>query len=194
MRRPVLALLGVLALAGCGGSSPSAPTLTTSKFRGAEVQPAKAKDFALRDQDGKLVRLSSLRGRWVLLAFIYTHCPDVCPLIAANLNSAMRQLGPKAKVSVLAVTVDPKRDTRAAVRRYIRERRLLPQFRYLIGSRTQLLPVWKAYGVAVEPGKLDTVSHGAFEPLIDPSGRVRLIYDSRVKASDVVHDLRLLGA
>ena len=88
---------------------------------------------------GTPVTLAGQRGRYVLVTFLYTHCPDVCPLIAANLNAALRTLGAGTKhVRVLAVSVDPKGDTAAAVRAYRTRMHLLPQFRYLIGTRAEL--------------------------------------------------------
>ncbi len=131
----------------------------------------------------------------MLVTFLYVHCPDVCPLIAQNLNGALRQLGPKRdRVRVLAVSVDPAGDTPRAVKRYVAERGLLPQFRYLIGSRTELTPIWAAWHVlAVRQGP-DVVDHVAYTVLVDPTGKERLLYDSRVKARQVLHDLRLLFA
>jgi protein SCO1/2 len=173
---------------GCGGGAKQLA------FRGSAVDnPSPSPDFSLRDQQGRTVRLSAQRGRVVVIAFLYTRCPDVCPIIAANLNQALRTLGPQARdVRVLAVSVDPKGDTPRAVRRYVREHRLLPQFRYLIGSRRQLARVWKAYGVAINPNKLDLVDHTAYELLVDPKGIGRVIYDSHVRTSAVVHDIRAL--
>jgi protein SCO1/2 len=131
----------------------------------------------------------------VLVTFLYVHCPDVCPLIAQNLNAALRQLGPRrSRVRVLAVSVDPKGDTPAAVKRYVSARRLLPQFRYLIGARAKLAPVWASYHVLSVSQKPDVVDHVAYTVLIDPKGRMRLLYDAQVKARQVVHDLRLLAA
>ena len=57
-----------------------------------------AQDFALRDYHGKIVRLSGQRGRVVLLTFLYTRCPDVCPLLAANLNAVLRSLARRSGV------------------------------------------------------------------------------------------------
>ena len=152
-----------------------------------------APDFALHDEDGRLVRLSAQRGHFVLLAFLYTHCQDVCPLIASNLNDALRELGPaRRNVRILAVSVDPKGDTRQAVRRFLSSRHALPQFRYLIGTREELAPVWQGYDVVVDPGDLDTVEHSAFEWLIDPRGTFRIGYESTVTSEQVLHDLRLL--
>jgi protein SCO1 len=165
-----------------------------SPLRGSPLTPpTRPADFALRDQDGRLVRLSAQRGRVVVVAFLYTQCPEVCPLIAQNLNTALRRLGgERSRVRVLAVSVDPAGDTRAAVRRYVRAHRLLPEFRYLTGSRSQLARVWRRYHVAVQPGKPDTVDHTAYELLVDPQGRGRALYDARVRAADVVHDVRAL--
>jgi protein SCO1/2 len=186
----VLAAAGTLLLAGCGGSKQGASTLRG----GAIADPAPAADFALRDQDGRLVRLSGQRGKTVIVAFLYTRCPDVCPLIAENLNLALRRLGPKAQaVRVLAISVDPRGDTAAAVRRYVREHHLLPEFRYLRGNRAQLQPIWEAYGVAADANRLDLVDHTAYELLVDAGGKARATYDARVRAADVVHDVEALS-
>src|SRR5262249_20851971 len=150
---PLLAI--VVLAAGCGSAEKKAAqpdaSAATSKFMGSAVPgpPLDAPNFALRDQDGKLVRLSAQRGNDVVVAFLSTKARDVCPVIAGNLNAALRRLGPGGKTRVLAVSVDPKNDTPAAVRRYVKAHRLVPQFRYLIGTKAQLAPVWKAYHVAV---------------------------------------------
>jgi protein SCO1 len=190
-----LAVLAVVVL-GCTacGSSPhkTASGPPPSGYRGFVLRPpAVAPDFRLRDQSGRLVGPGADRGRWLVVAFLYTHCPDVCPLIANNLGAAQREL---PALVVLAVSVDPKRDTRAAVRRFLVLHRLGPRFRYLTGTRSQLRPVWTAYHVASTPGPKGTVSHSAFELLVDPKGRERLLYDSTLKAADLVHDLRKLSA
>jgi len=165
------------------------PRLAGQAVVGRPVAP----DLALRDQDEKLVQLSSQRGRLVLLAFLYTHCRDVCPLIAGNLNDALRQLGSaRNSVRVLAVSVDPRNDTPQAVRRFIKTHRLLPQFRYLTGTRQWLEPVWQAYHLVINPTNPDTVAHSAFVLLIDQAGLERAVYTSHVRAADLVHDLRLL--
>jgi protein SCO1/2 len=157
------------------------------------VNPPHAPDFALRDQSGRLVRLSAFRGLRIV-TFLYTHCPDVCPLIAANLNLALRQLGrDRTRVRVLAISVDPRGDTPAAVRQFVSSHRLLPQFRYLTGSPAQLRRVWSSYNIVADPDRTDrAISHSAFEILVDRSGRERLFYDAQVRASAVVHDVRLL--
>src|SRR5712671_4846475 len=108
MRRLAL-LLAVAVLAGCGGTSHPSAT-PASRFHGSLLDPpTPAAPIALHDQAGRLVRLSALRGNTVFVTFLYTHCPDVCPLIADNLNRVLRGLGPKrAATRVLAVSVDPK--------------------------------------------------------------------------------------
>jgi protein SCO1/2 len=190
-----LAAALALLLAGCGGSRKPAASFPASPYAGASWPGPSPPSFALRDQAGKLVRLSSLRGKFVVVTFLYTHCPDVCPLIAAQLNQVLRSLGARrGGVRVLAVSVDPKGDTPRAVRQFVRSRRLLPEFRYLTGTRAQLAPVWKSWHVAVGANLSRTYSfHSAYELLLDRSGKARLLYSSDVKARDVLHDLRLLG-
>jgi protein SCO1/2 len=191
---PIILLAAVLA--GCG-SSTAANTTTTAKprFAGGELTPpATAPPIALHDANGDGVTLATQHGRYVLVTFIYTHCPDVCPLITQNLNAALRVIGPNArrKVRVLAVSVDPQGDTPRAVRAYIREKHLYPQFQYLIGSRAELRRVWKAWHVLAVESKPDLVDHIAYTALIDTNGKERVLYDSSVHATQVVHDLRVL--
>ena len=184
----------VLLSAGCGGGAPKAVQSgpTPSPYRGMTVVGStKAPDFALRDQSGRLVRMANRQGRYTLLTFLYTNCPDVCPLIASHLNTALQQLAGSTRV--LAVSVDPKGDTPAAVRRFVAVHRLRPQFRYLTGTAAQLKPVWAAYHVAADP-QHDTsaIAHSAFVLLVDPQGQERLVYDSYVKPGDIVHDIEAL--
>jgi protein SCO1/2 len=193
-------LLALLVLAGCGSSAAevaTTPTTTTSAqsaFAGAALRPPRAAPpIALRDAvTGKPTTLASQRGRYVLVTFLYTHCPDVCPLIASNLNAALRTLGPRAGVSVLAVSVDPKGDTPRTVRAYVKEKRLVPQFRYLIGSAAELKRVWAAWHVLAVQRTPDVVDHVAYTALVDPAGRERVLYDAQVRAAQVVHDVRAL--
>jgi protein SCO1 len=196
----VYRLLGLLflvaVLAGCG-SSKAAQTTTAPKqrFAGGELTPPKtAPPIALHDANGTPVTLAAQRGRYVLVTFIYTHCPDVCPLITKNLNAALRVIGPSARkqVRVLAVSVDPVGDTPKAVKAYAREKHLFPQFQYLIGTRAELRRVWKAWHVLAVETKPDLVDHVAYTALIDTNGKERVLYDSSVHATQVVHDLRAL--
>jgi len=139
------------------------------------------------------VRAADQKGRYWIAAFLYTHCPDVCPLIASNLNTALRRLpaAQRRQVRVLAISVDPKGDTPKAIDRYVAGRRLLPEFRYLSGTRAELARVWRGFHISVSDSP-DEVSHSAYELLIDPQGRGRVLYDAQVTAAQVLHDLRLL--
>jgi protein SCO1/2 len=188
--------LAAVLLAGCGGSATTveAPPAPKQPFAGAQVSPPRAAPaISLRDAAGAPVTLATQRGRYVFVTFLYTRCPDVCPLIAQNLNTALRLLGRDAdKVRVLAVSVDPKGDTPATVRAYARRLHLLPQFRYLIGSRAQLRRTWAAWHVLSIRRSPDLVDHVAYTALVDPSGTERVLYGSQIHAHEVVHDLRIL--
>ena len=197
----LLAAVGALLLltaslaAGCGGGGKAAVEPPPSFAGGALTPPKATPDFSLSDAHGRTFTMSEERGKLVLVTFIYTHCPDVCPLIAQNLNDALQQLGARRnEVSVLAISVDPRGDTAKAVRAYEKLHHLVPEFHYVIGSRTELLAVWKAWGVAAIASDPELVDHTAYTMLVDRSGKGRVIYDAHIQSKQVVHDVRVLLA
>ena len=204
MRRAplALALLAALAASACGGGgghehgAAASVTVTggSGRFAGGELDPPQpTPNFTLTDQAGQKVSMADQRGKLVLLTFLYTNCPDVCPLITQNLNQALQMLGTERdNARVLAVSVDPEGDTPKSVDEYAKAHHLLPEFHYLIGSRDELTKVWKAYDVAAVASDPELVDHTAYTMLVDQSGEGRVIYDSQVKAKDVVHDVRAL--
>jgi protein SCO1/2 len=197
VRRALLLVVSCALVAGCGSAASriEAPATTTTSTRldgGAVTPPDRAQPIALHDAYGRAFTLAGQRGRWTLVTFLYTHCPDVCPLIASNLNTVLRARGPQAKLSVLAVSVDPKGDTPAAVRAYERRMHLAPNFHFLVGTPAQLRPVWAAWHVLAVQRKPDLVDHVAYTALVDPRGMRRVLYDSQVQAQQVLHDLKLL--
>ena len=78
-----------------------------------------APEITLHDQNGKLFKLSWLRGKAVYLTFVYSHCPDVCPLMLQALAAAKRRLKDPASMQIVAVSVDPKGDTPKAVKSFL---------------------------------------------------------------------------
>jgi len=187
MRRGVLLLALVALCAGCGGSK-------KQTFVGdALIPPPVAPGFTLHDDAGRAVSLASQRGHYVIVTFLYTHCQDVCPIIAGNLNRALKTpTAQAAGLTVLAVSVDPKGDTAAAVRTYVKERGLVPKFHYLIGTHAQLAPVWAGFHIGVEAGVNGVVGHSSAEFLIDPTGHERLLYGKGVEPASIVSDLKTL--
>jgi protein SCO1 len=184
--------LAVLIVAAC--LAPGITAAAPPAFDGGRIEnPSPLPGFTLHDQNGRSLSLAGQRGKLVLLTFLYTHCKDVCPLTAQNLSAAVRLLGPRRDdVRVLAVSVDPRGDTPAAVRRFVRLHRLVPQFHYLIGSQAQLAPIWKAYSVTSVRRAKGDIDHALYTVLADGSGKARVLYDATATPTDVAHDLRLL--
>jgi protein SCO1 len=191
----VAALLGGCGSSGVATGDTAGNGVVGSGFQGLVIKPQKAAPaLVLRNYTGAPVNLRSFRGKAVLVTFVYTHCPDVCPLIVANLAAAQRQLGTRARrVQIVAVTVDPKNDTAGAVRKFLVERGAASRMDYLIGTRRQLLPVWKAWGVAVTVNKFeDTEAHSALVYGITPQGKIAVVYSSGFTPAQIVHDVPLI--
>jgi protein SCO1/2 len=163
------------------------------KLVGDPLPGAIAPDFTLTDgPTGEVVTLSGLPGQVVLLTFLYTTCPDACPLTAETIRVARDQLGTKAQnVAFIAVSVDPRGDTPATTRRFLSDHGLTTGFRYLIGSQAALARVWQAYGVGAAPSDA-SVLHSDTIYLIDKHARGRILLHSGVAPSDLANDLSIL--
>ncbi len=165
-----------------------------AQFQGTELAATPAPDFTLTDAlTGAELSLSSLRGRVVVLSFLYTHCPDTCPLTAERFREAQRMLGADAvKVALVAVSVDPVGDTVESVRAFTRDHRLDQGWHYLIGERTRLSGVWSLYGIGVLDSTAAQVPHNDAIYLIDAEGRERLLMHSSAPAETLAANLRIL--
>ncbi len=172
----------LVALAGCGGSDGGdGATADGGEDRFAVAEPLPpglagraAPRIRLVDaRDGAAFDTRTLAGRPYLVTFLFANCPDVCPLIGAQLRETLEGLGSDAReVAVVAVSVDPRGDTPEAVRTWLRRMREPSQFRYLIGSERELAPVWRAWYAAPQiPGDPES-AHTAVVWLVDAQGRL----------------------
>jgi protein SCO1/2 len=170
-------------------------TPATTGFQGAlrppGIPPAR---FDLTDQDGHRVTASTLRGRPVIVSFLYTHCQDTCPLVADQVRGALDQLG-RRSVPYVAVSVDPAGDTRESARAFLLKHDLNGRAHFLLGSAAQLRPVWREFGIEPQrPGNTDRDSHTASTVILDARGvqRIGFLADDLTPES-VAHDVRKLG-
>jgi protein SCO1/2 len=195
---PLVILAAALALAGCGGSSSAETTPAAhAHFAGAEASPPQEEaPLRLRNYLGEPVDLRSYRGKAVLVTFIYTHCPDVCPLIVSHMKTALALLGPKARdLQIVAVSTDPRGDNRRTVAAFLEEHGMTGRMQYLIGNRAELGRVWKDWNIVASPAKAgrDLVEHSALVYGIGASGKVTTLYPANFKPSQLVHDVPLLA-
>jgi len=147
-------------------------------------------DFALKDQDGKVATLAQYRGGPVMLTFMYSTCKDTCPLTAQQIKGAMDQLG--ETVPTLAVSVDPANDTPLNARRFVNQQGLTKRMRFLLGTKAELEPLWKAYGIRPQSKEFE---HSAYVVLVDARGVQRVGWPvDKITPEGLAHDLRLLGA
>jgi protein SCO1/2 len=195
-----IGLLIALGLSACGSSSSSRSESSGAAsgpgLQGLVLKPRKpAPALALRNYSGGHVSLAALRGKAVLVTFVYTHCPDVCPLIVSDLAAAQRGLGKEARhLRILAVTVDPRRDTPAAIRSFLATRGATGRMDYLLGTPGQLRRAWKAWDVSVITGRNHrTAGHSSIVYGITASGRMAVVYPSNFTPQQIIHDVPLLA-
>jgi cytochrome oxidase Cu insertion factor (SCO1/SenC/PrrC family) len=152
-----LASLGALVTAywGTGGPGPSvtADRLSSSgPYRGSEP-PGRIElvDFALRNYDGAVVRSSSLSGKVVLLTFLDSQCTESCPIIASQIGPTLGLLtaAERHRVVAVAISTDPKEDTAASVKSFLRRNRALGKLQYVGGGEpeSKLRRIWKRFNI-----------------------------------------------
>ncbi|MGO9489126.1 MAG: SCO family protein [Solirubrobacteraceae bacterium] len=196
----IVVLVGGVALLIAGGSSTKqqlpggASSAHVSSFDGSLLSPVRAAPplSSLHNYQGQPISLADYRGKAVFVTFLYTHCPEVCPLIASQLHNAVTQLGPRAShVQLIAVSVDPRGDKPPAVATFLREHQLTGQMQYLIGSAAELAPVWKTWGVGSnrDVGNPEFINHSALIYGISASGKLTTIYPASFNPTEIVHDV-----
>ncbi len=195
---------GGIALLTVGGSSSSKAKTSTqvgqAKFDAEGLlEPVRgAPPLALHNYLGQPVNIDSYRGKAVLVTFLYTNCPDICPLITSNLRVAQNVMGAAtaSKAQIIAVSVDPRGDTRKAVAAFLARHEMTGRMQYLVGSAHELAAVWKAWGVGSERDAQQPqfVNHSGLIYGITGSGKRLTIYASNFKPSDIAHDVPLLAA
>jgi protein SCO1 len=199
----LVVIAGAIALLTVGGSSAQRAGRTDAKHASFDAQGllspvTQAPPLALRNYLGQPVNIASYRGKAVLVTFLYTNCPDICPLITSNLRVAQNLMGPAtaSKAQIIAVSVDPRGDTPKAVTAFLARHEMTGRMQYLVGSASQLARVWKAWGVGSERDEQQPqfVNHSGLIYGVTASGKRLTIYAASFQPSEIAHDVPLLAA
>lgn len=152
-------------------------------------------DFRLIDQNGRRFEFSAVKGKIVVLAFAYTSCPDVCPLITAAMKQVQSDLNQaeNAAVYFLTVTTDPEVDSAKVLAAYAaRFGADLSNWAFLTGEADTLKKVWQNFGVRVIKKKRGLIDHTSLTAVID-RGTMRVGYSGTAPDSkDILRDVRAL--
>jgi len=147
----MMALLLCLCIFLPGCTSPSSDS---DIFHGEDLPADDAEyvvpNFTLYDEDGNLTNLSDYEGQVVIVSFVYTRCPDVCPVVSSNLRWVSENLSDDygTNFSILSITVDPWWDTEYVLKDYATFRGL--DWPHLTGNVDDMEPVWKAFHVGLQ--------------------------------------------
>lgn len=177
---------GSAGASGSGGLAAVAPA--------AELAPP----FELTDQDGAPKSLASLRGKVVLLDFVYANCPGPCPILTGTHARAQKVLPAEARPRVwfVSVTLDPERDTPEVLRRYGQARGAdFSSWSFLTGPKESVEQVIARYGVGKLPASNGEIQHVVVSFLIDPEGRIaKRYFGLEHHADDLARDLAAAAA
>jgi protein SCO1/2 len=200
---PLIAVVAIVALATVlfvtRNSAPALPGNVHSEsaagFDGQVLSPRERAPSvgALRNYLGERVNLNAYRGKAVFVTFLYTHCPNVCPLMTAELHDTLEKLGPARSkdLQIVAISVDPNHDNRKSVTHFLGLHRMTGRMKYLIGDAEELGPVWKQWNVGSTPDSVNPefVAHSALIYGIGASGRLTTIYPDNFQPKQIIHDL-----
>ena len=205
-RRHILLLSASVALMATG----TAVGLLTARYyrpqpHGAAIEgllwpnPKQIGAFEALDESGAPFRADQLRGKWSMLFFGYTHCPDVCPITLAVLHQVRRTLvqDNEPAPQVLFVTVDPERDPPQRLREYVTW--FDKAFKGVGGSAAQVQSLSAQFGIAAIPDRADekgdyTVEHSASVFLTDPGARLVGVISAPTDAARVIARYRQIRA
>lgn len=187
----IIVALGFLAGRVFNDPARHAPNEAYARLESAVTLP----EFLLHDQNGQPFGLKQLAGKWSLVFFGYTHCPDICPTTLVVLRDVERTAGGKAKnLQYVFVSVDPDRDRPAALKTYVSY--FHPDFIGATGTQTELMRLTRALGAYYEAGPSKNgsyeVYHSAGIFLIDPETKLRALFSGPHDAAQIVRGLQQL--
>ena len=159
-------------------SAVSAPHLALKAVERREVM-LPIDDFSLTDQSGKNFHFKNLQGKVVVVAFSYTTCPDICPLITAALRQVQTNLSNEERKNshLLTVTTDPEIDSPKVLAGYAKRYGAeLGGWSFLTGDESTLKSVWKNFGVGVKRKARGLVDHTPLTAIVDRHGVLRFAY------------------
>jgi protein SCO1/2 len=149
--------------------------------------------FSLIDQSGHVKTDADFRGRWMLVYFGYTNCPDVCPTTLALMSEVLKQLNGRANlIAPIFITVDPAHDTSNVLKQYLAS--FDPRYIGLTGSQQQIAAVAREYKVYSVKRPLKgggyAVDHSSVVCLMGPDGKFVTVYDNSQTPEQIAADLR----
>lgn len=190
--------LRILFLALIALAAAVAVTATMLLMDGKSGSTSKARiggPFTLTNQDGKTVTDADFHGRYLVLFFGFTNCPDVCPTTLQLLADTLKASPDLAdKLTVALISVDPERDTPETIKQYVQY--FDPRFQGLTGTPEQIGKVLKEYGVYAKKVPLPdsalkyTMDHSAFIYLYGPNGDFITAIDPALKPADLAAKLK----
>lgn len=181
-----------LVLASCEKEAPAASVPTQGVIR---LSDQFAADFALIDQDGKVMRDEDLKGRAAIVYFGFATCPDVCPLALGRLSAALNELSEKEreKLVPLFITVDPDRDNPEAMKTYLAfDDRIVG----LTGDRQAIEDAKAGFKVFAEPETIEdsklgyTMQHSSLFYLIDRNGKLQFALEDSLTPPELASAIR----
>jgi protein SCO1/2 len=138
-----------------------------------------APPFTLTSQDGASVSLASLHGKVVAVTFIYTSCPDICPLLTQKMARVQDELGAKfgSQIAFVSITVDPEHDTPAVLKGYAQSfGAKLGGWNFLTGPPAAIHDLARRYGVFFAKKEGGSVDHTELTSIVDADGEMRVQY------------------
>jgi len=155
-----------------------------------------APSFTLTNQAGQRFKFNANSGKVVLVTFVYTTCPDVCPLFSAHFAAIQRAVAEEKRENylLLSISTDPKRDTPAKMKTYAEAFKAdFKHWQFLTGSQKDLSAVWKNFGVSVKDHGHGQIQHTNLTTLIDAKGVRRVdYYGDKWLVKEVLKDIKWL--
>ena len=191
-----IAVLALAFVAAPGTEAPAHKSILKVEFAERREFNVLIDNFALTDQDGERVEFRKLRGKPVVINFMYTSCPDICPLLTASLKILRHHMKPAEArdIRFLSITTDPEVDTPKVLKAYSKRHEAdAPNWSWLTGDARELAPVWQGFGVGVERLARGLIEHTTLTVVADASGFMRFAYFGSAPDPDVLlKDLRTL--